>query len=139
MNALAVLTKSSLCFSSLWMCNTMRRFILCCIMVERKKDLILQRALNNRSLVALVAGMTRRSLSNLHTSDKCSCWAGVHVLKKSMTSNRTTWEFTAALSLKVVDSTVSFQQLGLIEVSAIEVAHKLKLRFTVYVFGRLKK
>ena len=79
----------------------MMLFILIGVIVERKYVLIRRRGLNDHSLVAFVAGITRGSLTTLHTSDKSACWAVVIVLKNSITSDSTS---LASLSANIGDN-----------------------------------
>ena len=93
------------------------------ILVELKYVLILQSALKDLSLITLVADITRRSLSKVHTSHSRSFCAGVRALKNSITSESTTE--ISAFSLKVYFQ-LSFQQLR-IKVIAIKASNKFKL------------
>ena len=94
------------------------------ILVELKYVLILQSAMKDLSLITLVADITRRSLSKVHTSHSRSFCAGVRALKNSITSESTTFEISA-FSLKVYFQ-LSFQQLR-IKVIAIKASNKFKL------------
>ena len=53
---------------SLWTCITIKLFRRDCVIVDRKYVLILLNALNDLSLVAFVAGMTRTSITTLTIS-----------------------------------------------------------------------
>ena len=74
-------------------------------MVDLKYDLILRNALNNRTLTALVAGMTKSSLSSVPISEKSASSAGDLDLKYLIMSGNFVDPFSALLN--VVDSTRS--------------------------------
>ena len=72
-------------------------------MVDLKYDLILCNALNDHSLTALVAGITKNSLSSVPISEKSASSARDLVLKYLIMSGNCIDGFSALLN--VVDST----------------------------------
>ena len=67
-------------------------------MVDLKYDLILRNALNDRSLAALVAGMTKSSLSRVPNSEKSASSAGDLDLKYLIMSGNFVDPFSALCS-----------------------------------------
>ena len=72
-------------------------------MVDLIYDLILCNALNDRSLTALVVGMTKNSLSSVPISEKSASSAGDVVLKYLIMSGNCIDAFSTLLN--VVDNT----------------------------------
>ena len=85
MKFLATSTRLRILVWDLWMWKSVKWFRQCWNIVEHRYALICHRALNDPSLVALVAGITSSCLTSLLISDITSNWPGVRLQKEVIT------------------------------------------------------